>query len=131
MDEYIKRLERFIDEESLKKRINALIYNDSFMQQQWHEAQSLKEWQAIKSDADVRKLIKFFENAVNFSPNGKDRNEHLAYMLIAQYKAFRGIRKWLQCGGKTSMLYSSSFPILTEDIVEEIIAKMTALIEQI
>ena len=130
MDEHIKRLERFIDEESLKKRINTLIHNDSFMQQQWHEAQSLKEWQEIKSDVDVRKLIKFFENAVNSSPKGKDRNEYLAYILIAQYKASRGIRKWLQCRGKTSVI-SYGFPILTEDIVEDIIAKMTAIIEQI
>ena len=95
-------------------------------------AESDREWSKIKSCQDVEFLIKYFENCVLTSPfDIRTRNAYKFEMLVAQYKAMRGLRKWCQAIDGNPISPNPNFPKLNESDVEEIISRLEKIIRKI
>lgn len=132
MDEHIKRLDVFIRQHNPEKEIERLACSDSWTKNKFENAKRDIGGDKIKSKADVEFLIKCFQRTVETSPEERiKRNKYIDDMLIAQYKAICGIRKWIDNERKISPLRNQNFPTLTEKIAEEIINKMTDIIRKI
>ena len=132
MNEHIKKLQEFIRRYNPKKEIECLACSDSWTKNKWTNAQKDISRNKIKSKDDVEFLIKCFQKTVETSPKERiERNKYKDDMLIAQYKAICGIRKWVDNERKILPLRNQNFPTLTEKIAEEIINKMTDIIRKI
>ena len=132
MEKHIEKLMIFIESHDPYKYLNTLSYDDKELKEIWKQAQSNEAWGKIKSSKDVEFLIKSFENCVTTAPcDIRARNAYKNEMLVAQYKAIRGLKKWCQQLDTIPMLITSDFPMLTESEVDRLIMKMQNIIKHI
>lgn len=132
MEKHIEKLMIFIEAYDPTKELNTLSQDDKEIKEIWKYSQSNEAWRKIKSSKDVEFLINFFEICVKTSPSDvRLRNAYRSEMLVAQYMAIRGLRKWCKQLDTIPILITSDFPMLSESEVDIIISRMQEIIEQI
>lgn len=132
MENHIETLLKFIHSHYPIQYLVNVSQMDSDFKLEWEKAKSNQEWQEIYSYQEVERRIKIFETTVlHSSKDIKLRNNDKKDMLLAQYKALRGLEKWCKQINENSIRDSSEFPYLTELDVYEIISRLEEIINKI
>lgn len=132
MEKHIEKLMSFIEINNPSKALNTLSRDDKELKESWKQAQSDKEWRKITSRQDVEFLIQSFENCVTSSPTDiRERNMYKYDMLVAKYKALRGLQMWCERTNVISVLKNPNFPDLTEADVDKLISRLEGIIAKI
>ena len=132
MEDHIETLLKFIHRHYPIQYLANAAQMDSDFKLKWEKAKSNQEWREIHSYQEVERLIDVFETTVlHSSKDIKLRNNDKNDMLLAQYRALRGLKKWCEQINELSIEDNSKFPYLTELDVYEIISRLEEIIKKI